>query len=307
MRRVLRQGGRTLIELMISITIGLAVMAAIIAIYSATTSTSRQADSSQRMSEDAAVAMNVLGSYIRMAGFSFPQANVATNTVVSGSGTVQVTDSNFSGAAIRGCDNGFSNPTVSATTSLTCGGSAGPDAFVVRFEADTSNTFPNSDVPPKATDCLGQGVSLNATSDYDATLTYTQAEARFYLKSGAASGTRDLYCGGNGTSTFVAQPIMQYVDDMVLTYGVAADVSSHIVVQYLTSAQIDALGATMDANWARVISVKICLVMRSESADQAGAGSYVNCAGTVVTAGDKYLRRAFTSVVTLRNRGGIVI
>ncbi|MBC7436945.1 MAG: PilW family protein [Bdellovibrionales bacterium] len=307
MRSIRRQVGRTLIELMISITIGLAVMAAIVAIYSATTSTSRQADASQRMSEDAAVTLNLLGTYFRMAGFSFPQANVATNTVTAGSATFQVKDSNFSGTAIRGCDNGFSNPTVSATTSLTCNGSAGPDAVVVRFEADTSNTFPTTDSPPQASDCLSQGISNNGTSDFDGTTAYTVMEARFYLRSGTASGTRDLYCGGNGTSTFSAQPLIQYVDDLVLAYGVAVDVSSHQVVQYMTSAQIDALGGTMDANWGRVISVKLCIVMRSESADQAGVGSYVDCSGSVVTASDKYQRRAFSSVVGLRNRGGFVL
>ncbi len=306
MNRMLRQGGRTLIEVMISITIGLAVMGAIIAVYTGTTSTSRQADSSQRMSQDAAIAMNFMSSYIRMAGFSFPQANMATSTAAVGSATVEVTDRNFAGAPVRGCDNGFSNPTVSATTSLTCGGSAGPDAIVVRFEADTVNTFPTG-APAKPTDCLSQALNPNTASDYDPTITYTLSEARFYLRTGTASGTRDLYCGGNGTSTFVAQPIVQYVDDLVFTYGIASDVSNHDVVQYVSSATIDALGGAMNDNWKRVVSVKICMVMRSESADQAGSGSYVNCAGSVVASPDNYLRRAFTTVVTLRNRGGILL
>jgi type IV pilus assembly protein PilW len=303
---MLRQGGRTLIEVMISITIGLAVMGAIIAVYTGTTSTSRQADSAQRMSQDAAIALNFMASYVRMAGFSFPQANMATSTAAVGSATVEVTDRNFSGAPVRGCDNGFSNPTVSATTSLTCGTSAGPDSLVVRFEADTSNTFPTGS-PALPTDCLSQALNPNTVSDFDPTITYTLAEARFYLRTGTASGTRDLYCGGNGTSTFVAQPIVQYVDDLVFTYGIASDVSNHDVVQYVSSATIDAFGGAMNDNWKRVVSVKICMVMRSESADQAGPGSYVNCAGSVVASPDNYLRRAFTTVVTLRNRGGILL
>ena len=304
MNRILRQGGRTLIEVMISITIGLAVMGAIMAVYTATTSTNRQADSTQRMSEDAAVAMNFLASYIRMAGFSFPQANIVAGTVTAGSATFEVADRNFTGASVRGCDNGFTSPAVTPTTSLACATSAGPDALVVRFEGDISNTFPSGGSP---TDCLSQILAPNTASDYDSTLTYTQVEARFFLRSGTASGTTELYCGGNGNTSFTAQPIMQYVDDMAFTYGIANDISTRTVVRYVNSATIDALGGTMDQNWARVVSVKICLVMRSESADQAGAAPYVNCAGSVVTAGDKYLRRAFTSVVTLRNRGGFAL
>lgn len=287
------QMGVGLIELMISITIGLVILVAILSVYTATSSTGRQSESITRMSEDAAVAMNYMSSYMRMAGFSFPQAN-------SSSG---VPDTNFSGTGVRGCDNGFSNPTVSATTSLTCNSGTGNSAIAIRFEGDLSNTSPASGNP---TDCLNQAVTASTASAYSGAPNYILIESRFFVATGTNSGVAELYCAGNGNSTFVAQPIMQYVEGLVFTYGIGEDALSQRVTQYVSAATIDALAGTVDERWSRVISVRMCLVMRSEGQSQGIAGSpYQNCAGTTVTPTDNFVRKVFQTVVTLRNRGGV--
>ena len=300
----LRQAGVTLVELMISITIGMVILAAILAVYTSTSSTSKQSESGTRMSEDAAVALNYMSNYIRMAGFSVPLANVPANTAVVGTGTLETADRNFVGAGIRGCDNGFTNPTVTPTTSLACNTTGTAAAITVRFQGDTSNTTPSGGNP---TDCLNQAVTTLATSDFDGGVPYPLIESRFYIKTATNSNTPELFCGGNGSATFVAQPIMQYVENMAFTYGVADDVSSRQATSYLTAAQVDALGGTMDQRWSRVVSVKICLVMRSEMRDQNAPGSYRNCAGNVVASPNNYLRRSFQTVVNLRNRGGFAL
>lgn len=303
-----RQLGRTLIELMISITIGLVIVVAILAVYTSTSSTGRQSESSTRMSEDAAIAMNYMASYVRQAGFSFPQANVPANTALASGGTVEVVDSNFGGAGIRGCDNGFSNiATATTTTALTCNASpsAAGGAIAIRFEGDLLNTSPSTTNP---SDCLNNGVATTVASDYAGATNYSLIESRFYVRQGTNSGTPELNCAGNGGgvgTAFVGQPIMQYVESMVLSYGVANDVSSTQVTRYMTSAQVDALGGTVDQRWGRVVSVKICLLMRSEVPDQNGPGTYLDCTGTATVSAGGFLRRAFTSVITLRNRGGI--
>jgi type IV pilus assembly protein PilW len=288
------QSGVSLIELMVSITIGLVILAAILAVFSATTSTSRQSESTSRMSEDAAVSMNYMTGYIRMAGFSFPQI-----TALGG-----VTDSNFAGSGVRGCDNGFSNPTVSATTSLTCNASGGSAAIAIRFEGDVNNTTPAAGNP---TDCLNQAVTASTTSAFNGAPAFRLIESRFFVATGTNSGVAELYCAGNGgAGAFVAQPIMQYVERMVLTYGIAQDVTSRQVSQYVSAAAIDALAGNVDQRWSRVISVRICFVMRSEQISQAqGSTPYRDCSGASVTPTDNLIRRTFQSVVTLRNRGGV--
>ncbi len=311
------QAGVSLIELMISITIGMVVLGAILAVYSATSSTGRQSEAATRMSEDAAVAMNYMAGYIRMAGYSKPLVNLTQNCVQIGGATKCNVDSNFAGASVFGCDKGFSNPTVAAnansTIALACNSAASTatSAISIRFEGDVYNTGASGSSP---TDCLGQGVTANTAAEYVAdtgvVTYYPLVESRFYVKAGSSSGVNELMCGGSGTGTnFVAQPVMQYVESLNFVYGIATDSSSQSANRYLTQTQLDAdattLGITTEDSWKRVVSVKICMVMRSEAPDQNGSGSYVDCSGTVVASGDKYLRRAFRSVVSLRNRGAI--
>jgi type IV pilus assembly protein PilW len=304
-KKQFRQAGVSLIELMVSITIGMVILAAILAVYTSTSSTSKQSESGTRMSEDAAVALNYMANYVRMAGYSLPLANAPQSTIVFGTGTVQQPDRNFMGAGIRGCDTGFSNPAVTTTVALICNAAAATStaAISVRFQGDAINTSPSGGNP---TDCLNQAVTALTASDFDGGPNYPLVESRFYVKTAVNSNTPELFCGGNGgAGTFVAQPIMQYVESLVLAYGVAEDVTSRQVTQYLPAASVDLLGgSSIDQNWSRVVSVKICIVMRSELRDQNAPGSYRNCAGNVVASPNNYLRRAFQTVVTLRNRGG---
>jgi type IV pilus assembly protein PilW len=302
--------GVSLIELMVSITIGLAILAAILAVYSSTTSTSRKSESTTRMSEDAAIALNYIGNYIRMAGFSFPVANVPVNTAIVGGGTSELIDRNFAGAGVRGCDAGFSNPTVANSADLVCNTGSGSSSIVVRFQGDIRNTNPVNVTTSPAyagdpADCLNQGVTGTVASDFEGAAAYTQIEARFLVRTGTNSGTPELFCAGNGNAFASAQPIMQYVETMRLTYGVADDVSSLQVTQYLSASAIDSLPGTIDQRWSRVVSVKICLVMRSEAVDANGPSTYTDCAGSTVAAASNFTRRAFQSVIALRNRSGL--
>ena len=73
-RRALRsrsvQAGRTLVELMISLVIGLVIVGAIMAIYLSTAGTSKQSNAVTRMSEDAAIAIAAAAAAARGANFN---------------------------------------------------------------------------------------------------------------------------------------------------------------------------------------------------------------------------------------------
>lgn len=298
------QRGVSLIELMISVTLGVVILGAILAVFSSTSSTGRQSEAANRMSEDAAVAMNYMTGYIRMAGFSLPLYNTKSTPVTSGTASFELPDRNLMGSGVIGCDNGFSNPTASPTLALTCASGTGTAAISVRFQGDSSNTSPDASGNPS--DCLSQGVTSLTPSDTPGAPAYKMVESRFYIKTGTNSGVPELYCGGNGgASGYAAQPIMQYVEDLEFTYGVAELPKSLTPSRYMTAAQVLAFSPTqIDGAWSRVVSVKICIVMRSEMPDQNAPASYVDCAGNVV-ASSRYLRRAFRSVVSLRNRAVI--
>lgn len=307
-----RQCGRTLLELMISITIGLVVIGAVSVVYLTTTVTSRQSLTTSRTSEDAAIAMTILGNNLRMAGYSPPLALVPTGSALVAGGKVAIPDRNFTGYAIRGCDFGFSSAVTTTTTfeNLTCSTTTGPAAFAVRYEADVYNTFPVNKNNPKPdgdpSDCVSVGINADTTSSYDnaTAANYSLSEARFSIATSATNGTPELYCAGSGGSTqkFYKKPLMQFVENMVLSYGIADDNISGNVVRYVTQTQLDALTGTTESRWSRVVNVKLCIVMISDKPHQNGGGNYIDCAGNSVASAGGYIRRAFTSVFTLRNR-----
>ena len=320
-----RQQGRTLLELMISITIGLVVLGAVSVVYLATTATSRQSLSTSRMSEDAAIIMNMLGNNLRMAGYSTPRTLVSMGSALVAGRKVSIPDRNFTGYAIRGCDFGFSSAVTTTTTfeNLACSTTEGlPAAFAVRYEGDVFNTFPvnkgSSNVDGDPSDCLSAGIEKDdplkgaASSDYMPGTFYPQVEARFSIATSASNGTLELYCAGSGGAgnRFTRQPLMQFVESMVINYGIADDSISGNVVRYIKQTDLDALAGTVAAHWSRVVNVKLCIVMRSDKPDinqikDKVTGKYpffIDCKGDSVESADGYLRRSFTSVFTLRNR-----
>ena len=297
-----RQRGRTLLELMISISIGLVVIGAVFVVYLGTTASSRQSSANNRISEDAAIAMAILGNNLRMAGYSPPRALFSPGSALVDGVKAVVPDRHYVGPAIRGCDFGFSSAANVAFDLITCNPSSnpGPAAFVVRYEGDLFNTIPISGNP---SDCLTNGITANTVSAYDAT-NYKLVESRFSVDTSASNGTPELYCAGSGgAAPFTRQPLMQFVENMAISYGIAEDNLGGNVVRYVSQTQLDAITpGTTDSLWARVVSVKLCLVLRSETRDQNGGGNYIDCAGNSVASPNGFIRRSFTSVFALRNR-----
>lgn len=316
------QRGRSLVELMIGLTLGLVVLGAVSVVYFGANQTGRQSASISRMTEDAGIAFNYIGGSLRMAGFSPPRALISSGSVSTFNGVKTVApDKNFVGAAIRGCDNGFANGGSATFDDLTCSSSTtGAGAFAIRFEGDTTNSVPiTASGVLYPSDCLANAVRTGAPSAYQAppsgaaiptgALTagyYRLVESRFFGQIGAASGTPEIFCGGNGAGFNQSQPLIQSVENIQLRYGIAAstDPADQDVVAYRTASQIDALPGNVSTRWSRVISVRVCLVMRSEEKDQNGNGPYENCAGDIVTSNDSLIRRSFTSTFSLRNRAG---
>lgn len=316
-------GGLSLIELMVSLVIGLILMIAIVSAYLGSASASKMAEAQGRMNEDAQAALSILGQHIRMAGNNPMQVNYPSTNP-----TNPIFDTSVAGMsnyAIRGCDNTFAAFTTQAdVNSLTCTSStSAPDSFVVRYEADVYNTVKSGSTP---TDCLGQtltaaspaftvwdGVTYRAalpSGQPDLVLgavtpTFYVADNRFYIST--LNGVYNLYCKGSGGGG--GQPMVENIEDMQILYGTAAATGPALDVRgYLTAAQVDALGtspADTATRWSRVVTVRVCVVVRSENpvAPNAGSAQYNDCSGNLVTSQtDLRLRRAYTTTVVLRNR-----
>ena len=102
------QAGLTLIELMVSIAIGLVISLAAALTYLNTADAGRVAEATGRMNEDAQAALIMLTQQLRMAGSNPIQPDRAPNSRQN-----PLTNP----FAFRGCDSTFSNVTTATSTS----------------------------------------------------------------------------------------------------------------------------------------------------------------------------------------------
>lgn len=330
------QSGRGLIELLVSIAVGLIVLSTVLAIYLTTSKTTTQSTQEAEMNEDGALALNILQQQLKLVGYS----NYVTAVGATPTGAPAATPApapaagsgrNFQGAHIFGCKNGFNSSSV-AFDSLACkasttstGGSNGSSAFAIRYEADTINTFAANNNP---TNCSFQEIKVGTNSDADPGVQYRLADNRYYIAKDAANGNRPtLYCQGmNGGTATAATALVANVEQMVVTYAVRQPLPAGSPTGTPPSEQIagyvaadhTALGATK-SNWQdQVIGVNICLLMTSreavarETIKSGVTDSYVDCNGVrretktaqAAQSGDKKdgrIRRAYTTTVMFRN------
>ena len=298
-------------------TIGLVILAASLLVYTSSSRGSRLSQVETQLNEDGILALNLIQQQIKQAGYSQQIIPSAGGATILG---------NYSGLAVRGCDHGFTD-SGAAFDLLSCSSGTGPAALAIRYQATTENTMPSSTVSP--TNCIGNGILALAASQASPAPTpppgnYTLADNRYFITN--SNGHSNLSCRGsesNGAANIIgtSQPLLMDVEDVVIRYGVASqgslelastyDPLRHQIVNYLDASSIDSLavaGPIADATqnrWSRVLSVRVCLVMRSEQpvADAPdGAFNYKACDNTDATGTDNYLRRAFTTTVLLRNR-----
>ncbi|MEN9373140.1 MAG: type pilus assembly protein PilW [Pseudomonadota bacterium] len=337
------QAGFSLVELMVSLTIGLVITVAALSAYVGSSNAGRVADAQSRMNEDAQAALSTLSQQVRLAGanpvqvgrvYPFRRNPVYLATYAGGTSITYipplpstVTLPSFSPStytlsafAVRGCDGTFSNITNTAANrldALTCATTTTtlPDSIAVSYESDQFNTVKVGVLP---SDCLGQKLSIAATVTSALTSipngsTITVADNRFYIANqpNRSPTVPSLYCKGNGNTQ--PQPLVENVEDMQLTYGVVSTTDTaeqSTIAGYLTANQVEtetsmAALANSGLRWGRVLSVRICVVVRSENpvAPDAASGKYYKCDGTLDSSKtDLRLRRAYSTTVVLRNR-----
>lgn len=332
--------GFSLIELMVSLVIGLIISVAAFSTFLGASGAAKIADVQARMNEDAQAALTILTQQLRMAGYNPPQSHRTYDSDPTRSRVrnpvyepippdTTFTPSSFEPSyfAIRGCGGNFSNiTTATSLNNLTCpsGTSNQPNSIAISYEADRFNTATNS----SPTDCLGNALNtvnaefkaiLTVPTVAASTVTFTEADNRFYIGTSKGIISPSLYCQGNGNdkdgNASSAQPLVENIEDMRFTYGAvrsttaAAGLKTAVVAGYLTadelSTQVNMASLPNDAErWAKVITVRICVLVRSERpvVSDANSAKYLNCEGTLVNASDLRLRRAYTTMVVLKNR-----
>lgn len=284
-RSMHRARGLTLIEMLISIAIGLVVVVAVLVSFVGSGRAGRIQSAYAQMNEDAQIGLSILTREFQIAGYSAPSGLV--NTAAAGATPIFALSYNLGTAtAVFGCDTGFAN--ASAGT-LVCGTSTVP-AFEVVYEADVKNTVPTAGGAPS--DCLGNGIPGAAPFI---------ARNRYFIATGA-SGRPELYCASNNAANS-EQPLLENVEAMRVWYGVQVGAAPRQVVRYVSATDINGVGAT---EWSNVVSVRVCLLMRSSETVLSAGGTdtltYRDCDSTQQTSNDRFLRRAYFTTSTLRSK-----
>lgn len=299
--------GRSLLELMIALIIGMIILGAVLLTSISGNSSGRRQDGVAALNEDAQIAANLLGGHLRIAGYSGVVASPSSLTEFR----------NYAGPGVRGCDGGVSNDNVNME-GMSCKGSSGPDAFMVAYEGDAFNTFPTATNPGVPTDCLGQALSPTpgVASESPGSNPYWLVENIFYVNT-----KNELVCSGNGVPGR-AQPLIGNVVDMQVTYGVADVPTAAAVAQgdspdapffeaarYMTAQQIDQLAPfpaaatpALRGRWNRVVSVRVCLVLRSADELYDQITPYPGCDGMDINPPDRRAYRAVTITRAIKNK-----
>ena len=262
-----RQGGFSLIELMIAMVLGLLLMVVISQLFLTSKRNFSATDDSARVQENIRYASQLLTRHLRLAGYRASATTLSSTTFPAGSAS----------AGLFGVDGGG---TVSDAIKIRFQGSGLGTSAARGSMATAYMTADDSNADGLVVDCRGFKVDANLMSLNE------------YTIATGANGSNALFCNGS--------EIISDVDNMQIVYGEETDIAlsdSNYGPNYYVAA-----GSV--ANMDQVTSVKIALLFRSPNAtsDVTISKSYNLLGTTIASFGDTRSRRAVTVTVSLRNR-----
>jgi type IV pilus assembly protein PilW len=264
-----RQHGVSLVELMITLVIGLVLMGALTYFYLGSQQMNRTHDDVSRMQESGRNAMEILGKAIRQAGF---RLDVDQPLYVDTANNIE---------AIIGTAGGGT------------GASALPDTITIRHDPVSVASATNP-IQGKETTCLGN----IKTSNNDTFDSYGKREVNTQVVEYSFSVLNlALKCSATASNPATGgQIIVDNIENMQITYGIGDGLGS-----------ITAYKASPTAvEFTQVTAVKVSLLIRGPSMGIATNATNKNQTytynGEQVTSTDGYLRQVYTSTFTVRNQ-----
>lgn len=265
-----RQGGMTLIELLVGLSIGLMTIAVALGALVVARGVSGTVSEASQMQQQAAYALRIIGQQLRQAGAI--RLNLAFARDIDGGAGVVIDP-----ADPVAFEDGFDRAT----------GALGADnnfALRIGYQNYTDRVFGKTDPESLLRDCLGQQPST----------TVIASNFAFVRASGAATG--ELQCVGN---TGTAQTILSNVADFQVRYFLQNVSGAAPTIAYVTAAGVG-------TNWPAVVGVEVCFeIVGEEIIDTAGA-TYRNCSwqtGDAEASMGNRTRMVFRNAFQLRSQG----
>lgn len=306
--------GRTLIELIIAMAIGLVIVAAVSSLYLSSSGVSRKANQIGTVEQSGQLALIFLGETVKRAGYG-----EIIGTDFAGQG-----QSLFDGSHLRGCTGQRFTDPFAVPPDLSCTGGVAGDALYVRYQAGpvVAAMTPAEAARITWTDCLAQAATVE---QIDPTVLRPGAGvARPMVTNVFFYDPTDLTlrCRGNGGGA--AQVILRDVVDFRVFYrfddaGFAAGAAGDSNAAPLggsvrTAAFINGLAGPIDP-WNYVVAAMVCLSIRTDEVGVSVGGATVampRCptspaeaeTGLALTTPvtDGRVHRVFSKVFTVRSR-----
>ncbi len=273
-----RQSGLTLVELMIALALGLLLLAAMGYLYVGNRQTYRTLDSVARLQENGRYAMEVLGQDLRMVGYIGCGAlgevpiNAAANVgapvaVPTPANVLEGTEGDTGADSLRlmrvdGRGAALSAPMTNVDDPIPIPASPRQHAAGTYFliaDCLKADLFRNSEdvntgaITIKHAAAGGYNTSDNLGKAYGADALVFPFESiayRIYTNPAGNPPHRSLYRAVNGTD----QEVVENVKDMQIVYGVDSNGDGAVDV-YVTADKV--------SDWARVLAVRVSLLLRS--------------------------------------------
>ncbi len=280
-----KQSGVTLIELMVSMMLGLALVAGISQLFIQSQKSFRLQRNVSDMIDDGSFLLEALAKSVLLAGYSADGTKVypvATNTVFTVSGSPSVPNINFNGVNeyIYGADEVSSN--------------GKGDQLVYRYKLSAISELTNS--------ICTNTTTLKSAYEYGATVV-----VRMYKKDDG--DTFVFYCKsavfGAAISTIEdAQPLVSNVEKLEFQYGVRVKkYKADLITRDTANDTYYYTTATNVTDWTSVFAVKIFLALRSDDTNltknktgwsiEGGATQYP-------TTDEKRIYKVFSKTIYLR-------
>lgn len=242
MSHAIRQQGYTLVELMISVVIGLFIIAGVFQIYLSSRAAANLHDRMSNVQENGRFALFFLQRSLRKAGFPKSTAlNPFTSTP---------SDTTCPMATPADCPANLATAMAVATATATCNGTGtASDQIAVCYQG--------------ATDCLGQAVATGVVTDF------------FFIDRDATTGVSRLMCRGSGNAS--AQPLVDGIENMQVQYGIDTDADGY-ANEYVRANEVAnwaGSGPIIPPPVGAVVAVRISLLVSTNSNSETASGTVI--------------------------------
>lgn len=324
------QAGLSLVELMISITIGLLILSAMATLFANQSRTRSELDKSNRMIDNGRYTLEVLSENLRLAGFygSLNPTSIALPGAIPDPCSTTMADIaaaiplHIQGYDAAGASAGIASPPSCVPATLR----TGSDIFVIR-RVDTADAIAqtaavsgtpylqasqcqyDSSSTPYKVDSTPANFTLRQKNCTTASTTPYAELRRMIVQIYFVDSENET---GDGIPTLkrielseagamVEVPLVEGIEYMQVDYGLDSD-NDGIANSYTTCS------ACVVADWSNIVSAKISVIARNTetSAGYTDTKTYsLGLDGTYTpAAGDHYKRHAYTQVVRLVNPAG---